>query len=163
MRTAALQIELPLVTPTLVVATARKWLGTPYHHQSAVRGAGCDCLGLVRGVYAELYGVTPEEPPAYTMTWGEYGKEELMLEAARRHLMEVSVSEDGHTLALDEQRWLTGDVLLFRARIGAVAKHCCIVSGEDTMIHSYSGIGVAETSIGIWKSRAAGVFKFPGI
>ena len=30
-----------------VVATARAWIGTPYVHQASVRGAGCDCLGLL--------------------------------------------------------------------------------------------------------------------
>lgn len=151
------------ITPELIVATAREWIGTPYHHQGCAKGAGTDCLGLIRGVFAELHGFVPEEPPAYTMTWGDYGREELMLEAARRHLVEVAVAESGHVLPLAQQKWELGDVLLFRARIGAVAKHCGIVSGEDTMIHSYSGVGVTETSIGIWGTRAAGVFKFPGL
>ena len=146
-----------------VVTVGRTWLGTPYHHQSSVKGAGCDCLGFVRGVFAELHGFTPEEPPAYTMEWGEYGNEELMLDAARRHLVERYVAADGHVLPLDKQVWDVGDVLLFRVRLGAVAKHCAIVSGVDTMIHSYSGVGVTETSIGIWKSRTAGVFKFPNM
>lgn len=151
------------ITPELVVSTARGWLGTPYHHQGAVKGAGCDCLGFIRGVFHELHGFTPEDPPAYTMNWGEYGREELMLEASRRHLVEVAVAEPGHVLPIDKQKWEVGDVLLFRARIGAVAKHCAIVSGEDMMLHSYSGVGVTETSIGIWKNRTAGVFKFPGL
>ena len=42
-----------------IVATARSWLGTPYHHQASLRGVGCDCLGLVRGVWRELYGDEP--------------------------------------------------------------------------------------------------------
>ena len=157
--------KLRSITPELVVETARAWLNTPYHHQCAVRGAGCDCLGLIRGVFFDLHGFHPELPPAYTQTWGEYGKEELMMEAAKRNLVLVAAADGpgGHVLPLAEQRWQVGDVLLFRARLGAVAKHCGIVSGEDSMIHSYSGYGVRETSIGIWGSRTAGVFKFPGL
>jgi NlpC/P60 family putative phage cell wall peptidase len=155
--------ELRSITPELIVQTARAWINTPYHHQSATRGAGCDCLGLVRGVFFDLHGFHPELPPAYTQTWGEYGKEELMMEAARRNLVTVSTATVGHVLPIVDQLWQPGDVLLFRARLGAVAKHCGIVSGEDTMIHSYSGYGVRETSIGIWGSRTAGVFKFPGL
>ena len=34
-----------------VVAEARMWIGTPYVHQASALGAGCDCLGLVRGVW----------------------------------------------------------------------------------------------------------------
>jgi cell wall-associated NlpC family hydrolase len=34
-----------------IVEEARSWLGTPYHHQAALKGVGCDCIGLLRGVY----------------------------------------------------------------------------------------------------------------
>ncbi len=37
-----------------IVAAARAWVGTPYHHQASVKGAGCDCLGLIRGIWREL-------------------------------------------------------------------------------------------------------------
>ena len=151
------------ITPEDIVRTAREWIGTPYHHQGAAKQAGCDCLGLVRGVFYDLHAFHPELPPAYTPAWGEYGKEELMMEAAVRNLVTVATATPGHVLPIAQQRWEVGDVLLFRARIGAVAKHCGIVSGEDSMIHSYSGIGVRETSIGIWGTRTAGVFKFPGL
>ena len=36
-----------------IVAAARRWLGTPYHHQATRQGVGADCLGLVRGVWRE--------------------------------------------------------------------------------------------------------------
>lgn len=35
-------------TPSKVVESARKWLGTPYHHQASLTGVGCDCIGLIR-------------------------------------------------------------------------------------------------------------------
>ena len=28
-----------------------RWIGTPYRHQASLKGVGCDCLGLVRGVW----------------------------------------------------------------------------------------------------------------
>ena len=37
-----------------IIAEARTWLGTPYHHQARLKGVGCDCLGLVVGVANEL-------------------------------------------------------------------------------------------------------------
>ena len=52
-----------------VVDAARLWLGTPYVHQASVRGSGSDCLGLIRGVWRDLYGAEPEAPPAYTADW----------------------------------------------------------------------------------------------
>jgi hypothetical protein len=38
------------------VEIARGWIGTPYLHQASRRGAGADCLGLVRGRVAGTAG-----------------------------------------------------------------------------------------------------------
>jgi NlpC/P60 family putative phage cell wall peptidase len=37
-----------------IVAQARSWIGTPFHHQARLKGIGCDCLGLCVGVALEL-------------------------------------------------------------------------------------------------------------
>ena len=50
---------------TRIVAEARAWIGTPYRHQASLQGVGCDCLGLVRGVWRALNGAEPEPTPAY--------------------------------------------------------------------------------------------------
>jgi NlpC/P60 family putative phage cell wall peptidase len=52
-----------MVTRESIVKAARGWLGTPYHHQASVKGAGADCLGLIRGLWRELYGSEPEAVP----------------------------------------------------------------------------------------------------
>ena len=39
-----------------IVAAARGWIGTPYVHQASVKGLGCDCLGLLRGLWREMAG-----------------------------------------------------------------------------------------------------------
>ena len=69
-----------------VVGEARAWIGTPYIHQQAAKGAGCDCLGLVRGVWRGVIGSEPERPPAYSMDWSEPQGEERLWAAALRHL-----------------------------------------------------------------------------
>lgn len=118
-----------------------------------VLGHGVDCLGLVRGVYKGLYGKEAEEPPAYGPNWGEADGRELMLDAARRHLVE-----------LEPNTWGIGDVLVFRLYQDVSAKHCAIVSSEDMMIHAYSGQSVIETNIGSWWRRhVASAFSFPGV
>ena len=65
-----------------LVSEAHLWLGTPYVHQMACRGAGCDCLGLVRGVWRGVYGAEPETPPAYSMDWSEPQGDEALWRAA---------------------------------------------------------------------------------
>ena len=81
--------------PERVIAAARGWLGTPYHDQASVRGVGCDCLGLVRGVWRELYGAEPLPLPPYSRDWGETGTREPLAEAARTVMLEVPVTDAG--------------------------------------------------------------------
>ena len=52
-----------------VLDEARRWIGTPYRHQGTRLGVGCDCLGLVRGVWRALYGAEPETPGPYSPDW----------------------------------------------------------------------------------------------
>jgi NlpC/P60 family putative phage cell wall peptidase len=105
-------------TREAIVTAARGWLGTPYHHQASVRGAGCDCLGLIRGVWRALYGPEPEAMPAYTRDWGNATGSETLIAAACRHLVRLDdLGEAG-----------PGDVLVFRMRDGGVAKHAGLIS-----------------------------------
>ncbi len=134
-----------------VVAAALGWVGTPYHHQASRKGVGCDCLGLVRGVWRELFGDEPETPPPYSRDWAEAGAEDTLLTAARRHLRPVPVS------ALSP-----GDVIVFRYRQGALAKHAAIYLGEDRFLHAMEGAGVVTAALTPWwRRRIAGVFRFP--
>ena len=47
-------------TPDAIITAARAWLDTPFQHQGRLRGVGCDCIGLVVGVAADLGIVTPD-------------------------------------------------------------------------------------------------------
>lgn len=49
-----------MTTHADVVAQARSWINTPYHHQARLRGVGADCAGLIIGVARELHLVAPE-------------------------------------------------------------------------------------------------------
>lgn len=133
------------------VAEAREWLGTPYHDQASLKGVGTDCLGLLRGVWRGVLGEEPETPPAYSRSWSEAGSiGEPMLEAAARHMDRLSVDDV-----------LPGDVLVFRMRQGAVAKHCGVVVEGGRMIHSHSGRHVVEVTLGRpWMRRAVAGFRF---
>ena len=48
------------LTRTAIVEEARAWIGTPYRHQASLKGVGCDCLGLIRGVWRAVMGEEPE-------------------------------------------------------------------------------------------------------
>lgn len=144
----------PALSRGRIVAAARDWLGTPYVHQASAKGAGCDCLGLVRGLYAELTGREPEAPPPYTPDWNERRPcAEPLLNAARRRLPEAATP-----------RFRPGQVLIFRIVTTGPAKHCGIVSSDDHFIHAYAGRSVIESWLcRWWTERVAGVFEFPGV
>lgn len=137
-----------------IVQCARGWIGTPYVHQATCRGGGTDCLGLVRGVWRDLYGSEPSRVPAYSRDWSEPQRAEVLWQAARRHLR-VKDLRDAQP----------GDVLLFRMRERAVAKHLGIqtVTGEQpAFVHAYMRHGVVESPLSTpWARRIVARFAFP--
>jgi NlpC/P60 family putative phage cell wall peptidase len=144
--------SLPSFTRADVVALARAWIGTPYHHQASAIGVGTDCLGLVRGLYRTLHGDEPQPVPGYARDWAEATCEETMLAAARRHLIEI-----------DAAAAQPGDVLVFRYRRRYSAKHAAVLAGA-TLIHAVEGAPVGEVPFNAWwRRRIAGAFSFPGI
>jgi NlpC/P60 family putative phage cell wall peptidase len=141
------------ITRSNIVACVRGWIGTPYRHQASLRGVGCDCLGLIRGVWRELYGPEPERAPPYAPDWAEALQRETLAEAAARHLVSVELSEIA-----------PGDVLLFRWRAHLPAKHAAILVAPDRMVHAHDGAAVAEVALAPWwRRRLAYAFRFPGL
>ena len=159
-----------------VVAEALRWIGTPYHHQASCIHVGVDCIGLVRGVWRALNGREPAQLPGYGRDWSEATGRETLLEAARRHFVEVAPDAAG-----------AGDVIVFRYRQQTVAKHVGILSrpasadgdfGDDnehairlgdraarfSFIHAVERAPVAEVALtGWWRRRIAAAFRFPGM
>lgn len=143
--------EIPGVE-TRVVNEARKWLGTPYRHQGSRLGVGADCLGLVRGIWRELYGTEPEQPGPYAMDWAEKGSDDRLLEAALKHFEQK------------DQNIESGRLVLFRWNAAALVKHAGIIVSDTSFIHAYSGVGVVESPlVTAWRKKIAGVFEFPKI
>lgn len=135
-----------------IVASARSWIGTPYHHQASCKAVGADCLGLVRGIFRELYGFDVTYAANYSRDWAEASGQESMLQGAQRYLLR----REGVGQA--------GDVVIFRLRPQTVAKHAAILSGVDTMIHAMEGGPVCEVTLSHWwRRRIAGIFLFPEV
>jgi NlpC/P60 family putative phage cell wall peptidase len=162
-----------VIQRSAIIAEARDWIGTPYMHQASAKHAGCDCLGLVRGVWRALYGAEPEAPPAYTPDWAERAGAETLLDAARRNMREVAIGQAA-----------PGDVLLFRMHTQAPAKHCAILDAPnreigkspiytgdfptsrsgDFIIHAYWGRAVVRSRFAPWwRARCVAAFSFPDV
>lgn len=141
-----------MTTAESILTIAERWIGTPYRHQASSRGIGCDCLGLVRGIWRDVYGGEPELPPPYTVDWAERRGEERLEDAARRHFLPVA--------GLAEAR--PGDLLLFRFRPQFAAKHVGILAEHDRFIHAYEQAGVIRSAlVPGWRRKIAGCCRFP--
>lgn len=135
-----------------IVAEARSWLGTPYHHQASRKGVGCDCVGLVRGVWRAMIGPEPEAMPAYSGDWGDVNGADSLLALGGRHFTPIG-----------PDAMVAGDVVVFRIRRGRVAKHCGILTEADRFVHAQEGVPVAEVALSAWwRRRMAGAFRYPG-
>ena len=92
--------------------------------------------------------------PSYSHDWSEpQGREDLWA-AAQAVLIERDMEANTE-----------GDVLLFRMRDGAVAKHLGIATTRANwpgFVHAYSGHGVVESALSApWKRRIVARFSFP--
>lgn len=140
--------------PQAIIAAAREWIATPYHHQASLKGVGCDCLGLLRGVWRETVGPEPEDMPPYSPDWAEATGRETLYETLSRHLREMPASDIK-----------PGCVVLFRMIQGGPAKHCGIVGeqgGALSLIHARQNKQVnEETFTTAWRRKLAYVFEVP--
>lgn len=143
------------VAPGTVVAAARSWLGTPYAHQASLRGVGCDCLGLVRGLWRELVGPEPLPVPAYGPDWCETGRQDVLIEALGRVMPQIDRAAALHPDAAP------GTLLVFRMRRVALSKHCGILVAPGRLIHARERLGVIEEALTpYWTRRIAAAFRF---
>lgn len=142
-----------MTAPDAIVTAARSWIGTPYRHQASLKGVGCDCLGLIRGIWREQIGPEPQNPPPYSPDWAETQGQEALILALSRHFRPATAQA------------LHGTLLVFRLGAGGAAKHLGIglhTPQGPALIHAYSGHGVVQSALGpAWQRRIAARFLFP--
>jgi len=111
-----------------IVAEARSWLGTPYHHQARVRGVGVDCAMLLAEVY-EKAGAIPHLPtPEYPADWMLHRSAERYIGFVLEHAREITGPPQGPTP-------LPGDIVLWR--VGRCFAHGAIVTEWPLVIHAF--------------------------
>jgi NlpC/P60 family putative phage cell wall peptidase len=117
-----------------VVAEAKSWLGTPYHHHARIKGVGVDCAQLLCAVY-EACGCVPHiDLGNYAHDWHLHRGEEAFF----RWLAAVGAK----SLPSDEQPE-PGDVAVFR--YGRAFSHGAVVverGSPGSVVHAYIGRGV---------------------
>lgn len=106
-----------------VVAEARKWIGTPYHHMADVRGAGVDCGMLLIRVYVDTGVIAPVDPRPYPADWMLHNSEERYLSFIPPQAVEV----DRAPVPGDAIVWLHGRTF----------SHGGIVTDWPLFVHAY--------------------------
>jgi len=146
-------ISRPIISRQAIIDEALSWVGTPYQHQCSTKYAGCDCLGLVRGIWRKFYGYEPAALPPYTPDWAEAGENEILKAACDRHLDPV---------ALNAAR--PADILLFRMQAGVQAKHMAVLIEQNLIVHAYWGRAVTRSFLApFWQRRRAYAYSFPNL
>lgn len=108
-----------------VVAEARSWIGTPYHHAADVKGAGVDCAMILVRVFCDLGLVEPFDPRPYTRDWMLHRDDERYLGFLLARAHEVAQPNPG-------------DVILFR--FGRCFAHGGVVAIRKplTIVHAFA-------------------------
>lgn len=136
-----------------IISIGRRWIGTPYVHQASLEGVGADCIGLIRGIYRELYGVEPAENINYSRDWGDSNKNEAILAVGDRYFNPVPVDKAS-----------PGDIVALRWREGLVAKHVMLLSYDGKAIHAYNKAPVSEIHLSNWwRKKIVAAWSFPGV
>lgn len=159
-----------MTTRADIIAEARSWIGTAYHHQGRLKRqgkkrGGVDCIGLVLSV-ADNCGLVS----THTDKSGNFRR---LTDFDRA---DYSPSPTGLRLWETLERFLApiameeateGDVVLFR--ITRHPQHVAILSrlpdGAPGMIHCYAGVGrvIEHTFDDRWRARALAAYRFHGV
>ena len=134
-----------------IVAEAREWMGTPFHHQARCKGAGVDCVGLVIGVCKKLKLTDFDH-----YTYSRIPDGQMMKATCEANMARIPFAEI-----------IPGDVILFH--FGSHPQHLAIVGdhphGGLSIIHSYApSKKVVEMSLSQeWIDRIVACYRLPGV
>lgn len=136
-----------MTSPSPAVLAARAWIGTPYVLGAALRGIGCDCVGLVRGVWGDLNACPPPPAPPWRADWANSSARPLVA-AARKYLTPLPLDQAG-----------PGDVVVLRVHRTREA-HCGVLDHGDRFIHAMEGVGVVRVPFDAYRPGVAFVARF---
>lgn len=105
-----------------ILAEAETWLGTRWHHNARVKGAGVDCGQLIIGCYIAAELVAPFQTGPYAIDWMQHQSEERYLGWVERYCDRVDSPQPGDIAA-----W----------KYGHCFSHGALVVDWPRIIHAY--------------------------
>lgn len=137
-----------------IVAEAKSWIKTPFHHEARIKGAGVDCANLLIAVYSAV-GLVPEfTPDHYPPDWHMHRDEPRFVKALLDYADPLPEGELP----------LPGDVAMFR--YGRHEAHGSIVIAWPMIVHAWSDAGMVTTSeadTGPLAARLIGFYRVRGL
>lgn len=138
-----------MITREQILSAARECLGTPFHHQGRICGAGLDCIGLMVHVARKLEiffydNVTYSRDP----------------------MPEILTYELGKVLTrIPPEQVKAGDVLVFWMNKKSKFPQHIGIATDKGMIHTWAGVRmvVEHHLTERWKERLLYVYRFPGV
>lgn len=137
---AGLNASMTPITAAAIITEARSWVGTPFRHQSRIKGLGVDCVGLLVGI-GEALGVEVHDQTGYGRQ--PYGGQ---LQATLAGMVRVTEAQPG-------------DVLLITFDLDP--QHTAVLTDRDTIIHAYERVGkcVEHRFASAWRARVRNIYR----
>jgi len=134
-----------------ILTEARRWVGTPFHHQGRALGVGVDCAGVVAGIAHNL-GISDFDRLDYAPIPNKRELEQVLDE----HLM---------ALSLPDPRRVDEPAAVLLMQFAAEPQHVAILTERDSIIHAYSRVGrcVEHRFAPVWRGRVIKAYRFPGV
>ena len=104
-----------------LIAEARSWLRTPWHHEARLKGVGVDCAQLLVGVYVAVGLIEPPAIEHYPADWHLHRGDQKFLSYLLRYARKV-----------DEGK--PGDIAMFS--YGRADAHGALVVDWPSIIHA---------------------------
>jgi cell wall-associated NlpC family hydrolase len=115
------------------VQVAKSWYKTPYRGWTCLKGIGCDCGQLLKGVYQEA-GLRPPDgvptPKDYSLRVAQHQASTDYIDTIGKYFREIPESEV-----------LPGDIVVYKLGL-AFAHAAIIVKWPEHIIHSLEREGV---------------------
>lgn len=132
------------------VAEALTWLGTPWHHEGGVKGAGVDCAMLLVRVFGTV-GLIPDiDPRPYPIDHMLHSPDERFLGWLQRYATEV----------VNVTTPRPGDVIIYK--VGRCFSHAAIVTQWPCVVHAFRderGVVLSRFDVGRLASRTYKVMR----
>jgi len=134
-----------------IIAEARRWKDTPFHHQGRALGVGVDCAGVIAGI-------------AHNLGISDFDRLDYAPIPHKRELEQV-LDAQMVPLKIPDPRQVTEPAAVLLMQFATEPQHVAILTESDTIIHAYSRVGrcVEHRFAPVWRGRVIKAYRFPGV